>query len=58
MVTKTLIFTYYKQSIKTIIKIDLSNYIGHRVFSWIDDDGLLHSITFFSNNLNLIEYNF
>ncbi len=58
MVTKTPILAYYKQNVKTIIKTDSFDYINSGVFSQLGDDGLLHPIPFFSNNLNLVECNY
>ena len=58
MVTKALILAYYKQDIKTILKIDLSDYISSKVFSQLGDDEMLHSKAFFYINLNPAECNY
>ena len=51
IITKVFIFAYYKQDIKIIIKIDLSDNVNNRIFSLLLDDKLLYSIVFFSKNL-------
>ena len=58
MITEVLIFAYYKKSIKAIMKTNLSDYDGNKVFSQLVDDGLLHLVVFFSKNLNPTEYNY
>ena len=58
MVTKAPILTHYKQSIKTIVETKLSDYVSNRGFSQLGDNGLLHSIAFFSKNLNSNKYNY
>lgn len=58
IITKALILVHYKQSLKTIIIIDLSNYISNRVFSQLDKNRLLHLIMFFFKNLNFAGCNY
>lgn len=58
MVTKTTILANYKQSIKIIVKIILSNYINNGVFFQLSDNRLLHLIAFFSKNFNPAKYNY
>lgn len=58
MITKTTIFTYQKQDVKTIVETISSNYINNGVFSQISDDRVLYSIVFFSTNLNITEYDY
>ena len=58
MIIKMLIFTHYKQGVRTIMKIDTFNYINNSVFSQIVDDKLLYLIAFFSKNFNSAEYNY
>ncbi len=58
MVTEALILVYYKQSLKTIVETDSSDYISSGIFSQLGEDGLLHLVAFFSKNLNLIECNY
>ena len=58
MVIKALILAYYKQSVKTIMKIDSSDYVSNRVFSLLSNNELIHSIAFFSKNLISDEYNY
>ena len=40
------------------MKTDLSHYVRIGIFSQLDDNGLLHSIVFFSKNLNHVECNY
>lgn len=49
---------HYKQSIKTIIKIDLSVDINNKIFSQLGYNKLFHFIVFSSKNPNLAEYNY
>ena len=58
MVTKAPILAHYKESIMTIVESDSSNYVSSRVFSLLDDGGLLHLIAFFSRNLIPVECNY
>ena len=58
MVTKAPIFAHYKQGVKTIVEMNLSNYVSSGVLSQLGDDGLLYLIAFFSKNLNPTECNY
>lgn len=58
MVTKALIFAYYKYDVMTIIETNLSNYINIVVFSQLDNNKLLYTIAFFFKNFNPIKYNY
>ena len=58
MVTKAPILAYYKQGVKTIVETDLSDYVSSGVFSQLGDDKLLHSMAFFSKNLNPAKCNY
>lgn len=58
MVTKALIPANYKQSIKTIIMMDISDYVSSKIFFQLSNNILLYFIAFFSKNLNLVEYNY
>ena len=58
MVIEVSILVYYKQSLKTIVETDFSNYFSYRVLFQLGKDGLLYPIAFFSKNLNLIESNY
>ena len=58
MITKVPILAYYKQSLKTIVESDFSNYVSNAVFSQLEEDRLLYPIVFFSKNLNLTKYNY
>ena len=58
MVTKRLILAYYKQSVKTIVEIDSSNYVSSEVLSQLGDNRLLHSVVFFSKNFDSAECNY
>lgn len=46
------ILVHYKQSVKTIVEIDSSDYINNEVFFQLDDDKLLYLVAFFLKNLN------
>lgn len=58
MVSKASILTYYKQGIKTIVEIDLSNHVSSRVFSQSGNNELLQFVILFSKNLNPTECNY
>ena len=58
MVTEASILAHYKQSLKTMMETDFSNYINSGVLSQLGENVLLHFITFFSKNLNLIKYKY
>lgn len=58
MVTKAPILAHYKQSVKTIVKTNLSDYVRSRVFSQLGDNGLLHLIILFFKNLNPVQCNY
>ena len=58
MVTKAPILAHYKQGVKTIVETNSSNYVGSGGFSQLDDDGLLHLVTFFLKNLNSAKCNY
>lgn len=58
MVTKAQILTYYNQGLKTIVETNSSDYVGSRIFSQLEENGLLYLITFFLKNLNLVECNY
>lgn len=57
IVTKVPVFAHEKQSIKIIIKTDLLDYINGEVLFQLGDNKLLHLVTFFSKNLNLVKNN-
>lgn len=58
MVTKVAVLAYYKLDINAIIKTDSLDYVNSKIFSWLNNNRLLHNITFFSKNLNFTEYNY
>ena len=58
VIIKKPILTHYNQSFKRSVKINLSDYISSGVFFQLGNNRLLHLITFFSKNLNFIEYNY
>ena len=58
MITKVLILTYYKQSVKIIIKTNFSIYISNNILFYINNNNLLYFIVFFSKNLSSIKYNY
>lgn len=58
MVTEALILAYYKQGFKLIVKTVSSDYVNNRVLFQLGEDKLLHSIAFFSKNLNPVECNY
>lgn len=55
---KVFIFAYYKQGIKTILKINSFDYISSRIFFQGDNNRLLYFVAFFSKNVNLIKCNY
>lgn len=57
IVIKILIFAYYKQSLKIIVKTDAFDDVSSRNFSYLEKDELLNIIMFLSKNLNPVEYN-
>ena len=58
IVTKALILVYYKQNLKTIVKIYTFDYVSSEVFFQLGKDKLLYFIIFFSKNLYLVKYNY
>lgn len=58
MITEALILAWNKQSLRTIVETDLSNYVNSGVFFQIGKDRLLHLIPYLFKNLNPIEYNY
>lgn len=58
MITKTLILAYYKQSLKTIVKTNLPNYISSRVFFQLGENRLIYLSMFFLKNLNSAKCNY
>ena len=58
MVTKVPILVHYKQNLKTIVKINPSDYVSSKVFSQLREDGLLYPVVFFLKNLNSAECNY
>lgn len=55
MITKAPILTHYKQSVKTIMKTNLLNYISSKVLFQLGNSRLLYLVIFFSKNFNLID---
>lgn len=58
MVSKELIFVYYKQSFKTIVKTDFFDYVSSGVLSHLGKNRLLYYVIFFSKSLNLFKCNY
>ena len=58
MVTEAPRLAHHKQYLKTIIETDLFDYISSEVLSQLGEDGLLHPVAFFFQNLNPAEYNY
>ncbi len=58
MITEALILAHNKQSLRTIVETDLSDYVSSGIFSQIDKDRLLHPVAYLSKNLILVEYNY
>lgn len=58
IVTSILILAHYKQSIKTILEKDLSNYVSSEVLSQLDNNRLLYLVTFFFMNFNPLKCNY
>ncbi len=55
---KTLILRHFDQTCKTILKINLFNYVNNEVLSQYDDEKTLHSVIFYSKNLSFAECNY
>ena len=55
---ETSIFRHYDRSRKTILKIDFSDWCLGGVLSQYDDERVLHSVTFFSKKMILVECNY
>ena len=49
---------HYDRTQKTILKIDLLNYVNNKILSQQDDDKVLHLVTFFSKNMLSVKYNY
>ena len=58
MVIEVPILAHYKQSFKTIVETDFSDYVNSRVFSQLGKNKLLYPIVFFSKNLNPVKCNY
>ena len=58
MITEAPILAHYKQGLKTIMETDSSDYVSSGILFQLEEDGLLHPVTFFSKNLNPAEYNY
>ena len=58
MVTEAPILAHYKQGLKLIVETDFFDYVSSRVFSQLEEDGLLHPVAFFSKNPNPAECNY
>ena len=58
MITEVPILIYYKQSLRTIVETDSSDYVSSGVLSQLGKDGLLHPVAFFSKNLNSAKCNY
>ena len=52
------ILRHYDRSRKTILKIDFSDWCLDEVLSQYDDERVLHSVTFFSKKMILVECNY
>ena len=56
MVTKAPILAHHKQSLKTNLETDFSDYVSSKIISQLGKDGLLHLVAFLSKNLSLVEF--
>lgn len=55
---KALILKHFDPNEQYFIKMDSSNYVNADVLSQQDDDGLLHSMAYFSRRMALAECNY
>ncbi len=55
---KTSILHYFNQTCKTILEINSFNYVNDEVLSQYDDEEILHSIAFYSENMFSAECNY
>ncbi len=52
------ILRYFNQTREIILKIDSFNYVNDEVLSQYNDEEVLHSVTFYSKNMFLVECNY
>ena len=57
-ITSVLVLCHYDRTRKTILKTDSSDYVNGEVLSQQDNDGVLHSVTFFSKSMLSVECNY
>jgi hypothetical protein len=54
----TLILHHFDYDCEAIIETDASDYISAGILSQYDDEGILHTVTFFSKKHSLAECNY
>ncbi len=52
------ILRYFNQTREIILKTDSFNYVNDEVLSQYDNEGVLHSVTFYSKNMSSVECNY
>ena len=52
------ILRYFNQTREIILKTDSFNYVNDEVLSQYDNEGVLHSVTFYSKNMSFVECNY
>ncbi len=56
--TAVLVLKHFDSIRKAILKTNFSNYVNDEVLSQYDDEGILHSVIFYSKNMILAECNY
>jgi len=57
-VTAAPVLKHFDSTREAILETDFSNYVNGGVLSQYDDEGILHSVTFYSKNMVLAECNY
>ncbi len=56
--TAALVLKHFDLIREAILKTDFSNYVNDEVLSQYDDEGILHSVIFYSKNMVFAECNY
>jgi len=57
-VTAALVLKHFDSIREAILETDFSNYVNGEVLSQYDDEGILHSVAFYSKNMVSAECNY
>ena len=57
-IVSAFIFCHFNSKKQAVLKIDSSDWVIDEVLSQHDDDGVLHSMTFYNKSFNLVEINY